>query len=356
MKVLTVNSSARVGQNSKTELMLNQLIEGMQAAGAEKESINLKDHQINYCIGCYTCWTKTPGKCVHRDDMANTLFPQWLAADLVVYATPLFHRNMNANMKTFLERTLPNLEPDLVFQEESGRWTHPLRQSFPATVWLSVCGFPAQNEFDALKANLDLLHGENNKLWGTIFRSGAEYLPNAGPAGEDVLAAAREAGRELITQRQISAATMARLTQPLMDDIELFARMANIFWRSCIAEGVTPRQFAKQRLMPRPAGIEEFVLMLPMGFNPEGAGDTAATLQFEFSGEIEGTCHFVIAEQTMKGHVGRADKPDLTILVPFEIWFEVMTHKREGQQVFMEQLAKAKGDLGLLMRMGSLFK
>ena len=89
MKVLALNSSPRGGGQSKTELMLNHLAEGMRAAGASVEVIALRIKNIKRCIGCYTCWTKTPGQCLHKDEMTSELFPKWLDADMVVYATPL---------------------------------------------------------------------------------------------------------------------------------------------------------------------------------------------------------------------------------------------------------------------------
>ena len=88
MKVLALNSSPRGGGQSKTEFLLNHLVQGMQEAGAEVEVVALRKKKINHCIGCFTCWTKTPGVCLHQDDMTKELFPKWLAADLVVYATP----------------------------------------------------------------------------------------------------------------------------------------------------------------------------------------------------------------------------------------------------------------------------
>ena len=30
--------------------------------------IDLSGLQITNCVGCFGCWTKTPGKCVIRDD------------------------------------------------------------------------------------------------------------------------------------------------------------------------------------------------------------------------------------------------------------------------------------------------
>ena len=85
MKVLTINSSPRGGGRSKTELMLNYLVEGMQDAGAEVNGVNLREKKIKNCIGCFTCWSKTPGKCVHNDDMTNEIFPKLLNSDLIVY-------------------------------------------------------------------------------------------------------------------------------------------------------------------------------------------------------------------------------------------------------------------------------
>ena len=99
MKVLALNSSPRGKGQSKTNLMLTPLVDGMQDAGAEVELIELRRKTIQNCIGCYTCWTKTPGKCIHKDDMAAELFPKWLASDMVVYATPLYNYGMNAALK-----------------------------------------------------------------------------------------------------------------------------------------------------------------------------------------------------------------------------------------------------------------
>ena len=133
MKVLAINSSLRRGGESRTELMLNHLVEGMRQVGAEVELVNLRDKTIKYCTGCFTCMTKTPGKCIQNDDMTNSLYPEWLASDMVVYGTPLFSHTVSAPMKTFIERMFPISEPFLE-QSDSGRWFHPLRQERPVAV------------------------------------------------------------------------------------------------------------------------------------------------------------------------------------------------------------------------------
>ena len=44
--------------------------------------------------------------------------------------------------------------------------------------------------------------------------------------------------------------------------------------------------------MPRPDSVKAFMMILSMGFNPEGAGDTKAVIQFNFSGEAVGVLLF----------------------------------------------------------------
>jgi len=71
MKVLALNSSPRSNGQSKTEQMMLQLVKGMTEAGASVEVINLREKRIRNCTGCFTCWTRTPGVCVLKDDMTQ---------------------------------------------------------------------------------------------------------------------------------------------------------------------------------------------------------------------------------------------------------------------------------------------
>jgi putative sterol carrier protein len=78
-------------------------------------------------------------------------------------------------------------------------------------------------------------------------------------------------------------------------------------------------------------------------------------MQFNFSGEVEGSCYLRIDRGTISAQAGTAENPDLTIDSPFEVWMDIMTGKADGQQAFMEQKYKVKGDLSLLMRMNQFF-
>jgi len=237
MKVLAFNSSARVGIESKTEIILDLLVKGMREAGAEVEVINLHKKKINYCIGCFTCWTKTPGKCLHNDDMSNELFPKYVESDLIILATPLYHYTVNALLKTFIERTLPIALP--FFELREGVTRHPIRHEPPPVVAISVAGFPEESVFDQLKSYMNYLFG--NRLLAEIYRSSSESMASSmnSPKIKDSLDAITQGGRELVESMKISDETMARIMQPL-GDFKSMAPIGNLFWQTCIDEGVTP--------------------------------------------------------------------------------------------------------------------
>jgi len=351
MRVLALNSSPRTGSQSKTELMLNPLVEGMLDAGGEVEVVNLREKKIKHCVGCYTCWTKPPGKCIHKDDMTGELLPKWLESDLVVYATPLYNYGMNATLKAFVERTIPSMEPFFEFQD--GRMFHPLRHKCPALVILSVAGMPDEGHFSALSAHMTYMAATPGRnLAAEIYRPAAEMMPNPlfHETSKDILDATKQAGRELVMTMEVSSETMERITQPLVEP-RSFAVMANVFWKTCIAEAVTPKEFGEKKLVPRPDSLESFMILFPSGINAEAVGDRTVILQFKFSGELEGSCHFVMEKGNVGSRMGTSENRDLTIETPFGVWMDIMTGKADGQQMFMEQKYKVEGDISLMIQL-----
>jgi multimeric flavodoxin WrbA len=351
MKVLALNSSPRVRGQSKTELMLDSLVAGMRHGGAQVELVTLREKTIRNCIGCYTCWTKTPGTCVHKDDMSRELFPKWLESDLAVYATPLYNYAMNATMKMFIERTLPALEP--IFEIREGRMFHPLRRRVPAVVILSVCGMPDEGHFGPLSAHMNYyLASPGRRLAAEIYRPAAEVMtaPFFKEKADAVLEATRQAGVELAQSMTVSSETMGRITQPLVDP-HFFAGVINSIWKTCIAEGVTMEEFRKKEMVPRPDSLDSFLLLFPMGINAGVACDRKVVLQFKFSGEVKCCCHFTIEKGTVEANSGTSAGPDLTIEAPFNVWADIMTGKVDGWQMLMEQKYKVSGDISLMTQL-----
>jgi multimeric flavodoxin WrbA/putative sterol carrier protein len=351
MKILAINSSPRTGGGSKTELMLNHLLEGMRDAGADVDIVNLREKTIKNCIGCFSCWTKTPGRCIQKDDMSKELFPKWLESDMVVYATPIYFHTMNSSMAAFRERTLPAIQP-FFEKTDDGKTFHPLRHKIPMAVWLSVCGLPDESEFEQLSYYLNRTLHKDENLAAEIYRSGAETLthPFFKKQASEIFDATRQGGRELVESGKVLPVTMERIKQPLAD-FEFYSMMGNLFWKTCIAEKVTPKEFEKKHMIPRPDSIESFMALFPVGINSGAAGDRKVVMQFDFSGEIIGSCCFIIENGSVNSKKETYEHPDITIKTPFSLWMDIMTRKADGQQMFMEQKYTVTGDIGLMIEL-----
>ena len=352
MKVLALNSSPRTGNVSKTEIMLDRLVLGMQEAGAEVEVVNLKDVKINHCIGCFTCWSKTPGICIHKDDMTRDLFPKLLACDLCILATPLYHYTVNARMKVFIERTLPIAQP--FFVERDGVTSHPLRHEPPSLAVLSVAGFPELSVFDQLSSYVKFLY--RDRLAAEIYRPSAELLraENNDKASAKILEATVQGGRELATSMKISPETLSCI-QREVTRFEEMAPIGNLVWQTCIDEGVTMGEFQKRNMVPRPDSIETFLMLMRFGFDPEKASDTRMSMQYNFSGQIDGRCYLAIENSKLTAASGTLDDPDLTINTPFDVWMDILTKKADGAQMLMQGKYTVEGDAGLLMNLSQIF-
>jgi multimeric flavodoxin WrbA/putative sterol carrier protein len=353
MKVLAISSSPREKGQSKTEMLLEPLVEGMKEASAEVEVIHLRNKKIKNCIGCYTCWTKTPGICIHKDDMTNELFPKYIGSDIVIFASPLYFFSVTAGMKTFIDRTIPMAEPFII--EKNGKSSHPLRCHVPKIVALSVAGFPELAVFDQLSSWLRYIYKKD--LIVEIYRPGAESLVASvfDKIRSDIFDALRQAGREIVLNQTVSANIMERIMLPLVD-IETFKLLANMWWKTCIKEGVNAREASEKNLIPRAENIQEFLAISRIAFKPEKAAGTKADIQFIFTGEGKGDCILHIGNDTIKTSQGIAsDKPDLTINTPFELWMDIMTQKADGAAAFIEGRYTAVGDLDILTNFSKYF-
>ena len=70
------------------------------------ENIDLSTKSIANCIGCFSCWVKTPSKCIIRDD-AIKIYPLVASSENLIYVTRVKYGTYDTILKTFLERTIP---------------------------------------------------------------------------------------------------------------------------------------------------------------------------------------------------------------------------------------------------------
>ncbi len=72
--------------------------------------IALREQSINKCIGCWSCWVKTPGRCVMKDQMADS-YNDYVNSDTVILVMDTAQGFINYQAKAFLDRTIPHYHP-----------------------------------------------------------------------------------------------------------------------------------------------------------------------------------------------------------------------------------------------------
>lgn len=110
--VVIINSTFRKGGNS--EVLAHEFERGAREVGNEVMTINVRDLDLKFCIGCLAC--QKIGKCVLKDDI-NALLPVVQNADVLVFATPVYYYCMSGQLKTFLDRMNPLYPKENKFKE-----------------------------------------------------------------------------------------------------------------------------------------------------------------------------------------------------------------------------------------------
>jgi len=99
MRVLGISTSPR--ENSNSDLLLRQVLSGASSAGAGAEYLRLCKFNILPCTSCGVCYMT--GECPLQDDFPAVL-PKILAADRLVFATPIFFMSVCAQAKILIDR------------------------------------------------------------------------------------------------------------------------------------------------------------------------------------------------------------------------------------------------------------
>ncbi len=99
--ILVLTGSPR--KRGNTNRLAEEFIRGAQDAGHRVETIDVTALTVRGCLGCGAC-QRNGGTCVQHDDM-DGIYEQWLAADAVVLASPVYFYTWTSQMKAVLDRT-----------------------------------------------------------------------------------------------------------------------------------------------------------------------------------------------------------------------------------------------------------
>jgi multimeric flavodoxin WrbA len=161
MKIITILGSPR--RKGNTAKLLSMFEDKIQK-GHDFERINITEHKVNGCIGCYKCKeTNCEPGCVQKDD-AIAIFEKMIKADAIVYASPLYCWSFTSQIKPLIDRHFC-----LVSGEGTPDYNSLIRGKRAAL--LVTCAGPIEKNCDAIKS---------------IFKGFTEYL-NLDAKGDYIL-------------------------------------------------------------------------------------------------------------------------------------------------------------------------
>ena len=342
MNILLINGSPK-GERSNTLRLANAFLEGTCYAQKDCfpkiERLNIAQMDINSCLGCFSCWKTTPGKCCIYDDMQIVL-EKLLWADLTIWSFPLYYFSLPGKLKTVIDRQLPLTLPFMLSNAESGG--HPTRydMSGKKTVLISTCGFyTTKSNYDSVTAQFDRIYGKEN--YATLFCGEGELfsVQELSNRTEEYLAVVRQAGQEYVSGG-IKAETNAKL-QELLFPRDVFERMADASW------GITQTGEKEDFSLT-------FTKQMAALYNPAAYRGADVILDMDYTDL--GKCYRIILGKTESRVIEQFHGKATTVIhTPFSVWQSIAAGEIEGSAALMKHLYSVEGDFDLMLKWDDYF-
>jgi putative sterol carrier protein len=104
-----------------------------------------------------------------------------------------------------------------------------------------------------------------------------------------------------------------------------------------------------------PSNIKDVFAALPTSFNASAAKGLKAVYQFNLTGDNGGKYTVAIDDGQLTVDDGAHVSPNITITIAASDYLDMMSGKLNPQMAFMSGKLKIAGDMGLAMKMQSLF-
>ena len=350
MRILVINGSPK-GSRSNSYKLAKAFLEGMKSglgeAGHRDETlvdeIDVNRMDISPCLGCFSCWNKTPGKCCIQDEM-QTVIEKLLWADVTIRSFPLYYFSVPGKLKTLIDRQLPMVLPFMSEREDQiGNGSHPSRydMSGKRTVVISTCGFyTAEGNYDGVCSLFDHMCGKDQ--YTAIFCGQGELfrVPEVSARTNEYLKFVRQAGAEYVNGgiREATQAQLMRLLYPR----EVFESMADASW------GIDKESGKKE--------TEALIFTRQMAalYRREAYSGKDQVLEMYYTDFDE--CY-----QIVLGREGSQVYPDCSkaattrIETPFTVWRSIAAGEMRGDEALMKKLYKVKGDFNLMLNWDNYF-
>lgn len=344
MNVLMINGSPR-GERSNSWQLASAFLEGMRESGEPMETQEAAVTRLNIrpCLGCFSCWSKTPGQCCIPDDMGQVI-EKLLWADVTIWSFPLYYFSVPGPLKNLIDRQLPMVLPFMAEDGgETGSGSHPARwdMSGKRTVVISTCGFhTVEGNYDGVCSLFDHICGRGN--YTTLFCGQGELfrVSDVKPRTDEYLGYVRQAGREYMTGG-ISEETHTNLSQPLFPR-KVFETWADASW------GVD------QETGDRESDTLIFTRQMAALYKPESWPGHDLVLEMVYT-DVHERYQIVLARSGSRTLTDGFLPATTTIETPAAVWRAIAGGEISGSEALMRHQYRVDGDFDLLMNWDKYF-
>lgn len=349
MNILVLNGSPK-GKRSNTYQLTSAFLEGISQKIKEQgnttpEIVELDINRLDVkpCLGCFSCWNKTPGQCCISDDMRIVL-EKLLWADLTVWSFPLYFFQVPGALKVLIDRQLPLTLPFMVERTDGvGNGSHPTRydMSGKQTVLISTCGFyTAEGNYDSVTEMFDHSCGKDN--YTTIFCGQGELfrVPELSRRTGEYLGYVREAGREYASGG-ISLETSGKLKQ-LLYPKDTFERMADASW------GIDTQSGEKEE------EALTFTKQMAALYQKTAYPGKAIVLEMHYT-DVDRRYQILLAEEGATVLTSQLQPYTTCIETPLSLWRSIAAGEIRGDAALMQGKYRVLGDTNLMMNWDDYF-
>lgn len=104
--------------------VLEELQGVLEREGSEIQTFPLRELKLAHCVGCFTCWLKTPGVCV-ENDAGREIAKAVIQSAVAVLFTPVTFGGYSPDLKKMVDRFIQLTSP--FFAMDHGEVHHPPR-------------------------------------------------------------------------------------------------------------------------------------------------------------------------------------------------------------------------------------
>lgn len=350
MNVLVINGSPK-GDSSNTYRLTSAFLDGMKQRlqDVQTKELSVSRMDIKPCLGCFSCWSRTPGQCCIQDDMQQVI-QELLWADVTIWSFPLYYYSVPGPLKNLIDRQLPTLLPFMVEKEgQVGSGNHPSRydMSGKRTVVISTCGFyTAKGNYDGIYSLFDHLCGKEN--YTAIFCGQGELfrVPELSSRTNEYLSYVKQAGQEYITG-SISAKTQEALNQLLLPR-EIFEACADTSW------GIEQSGEKNNSAAKKESDTLIFTRQMAALYRKENYPGKDIVLEMSYTDV--GECYQILLGKDGSHVYMDGDLTATTrIETPVTVWRSIAAGEIRGDEAMMQGLYKVKGDFSLMLKWDNYF-